>query len=171
MRYFQIILTAIKAVFKDSKLFISLIFLTLGFLCFFIYIPVKKVLGNTFLFQISIFTFTDWFLLIVLSTLTSLSLVMNFVVIRNELKNRLNTSTIGRGGFGVISGIVGSIFGPTASCASCVGSIFGFLGVGGVLFLLQYRLYIVIATIVFMLLSLYYTSLRVFGVCNIKLKR
>lgn len=170
MNQIQIVAIAVKAVFKEKKFLLSFIFLTFLSLWFFIYIPVKKIPGNTFLFQISIFTLVDWFLLVILSILTALSLVMNFFVIKNDLKKTYGSSTLRRGGFSVLSGIIGSIFGPTASCASCVGSIFGFLGVGGVFFLLQYRFYIVIVSIVFMLLSLYYTSLRILGVCNIKFK-
>lgn len=171
MHYLQVVATAVKTVFREKRLLLLFTILTLGTLWFFIYIPVKKVPGNTFFFQISIFTPKDWFFLILLSILTSLSLAMNIFVVRRELKNTLKSSTVGRGGFSVVTGIVGSIFGPTASCASCVGSIFGFLGVSGVFFLLEYRFYIVIASIVLMLLSLYYTSLRILGVCNIKLKR
>ena len=170
MHYLQIVVTAVKAVFKEKKFLLSFVFLTFLTLWFFIYIPVKKIPGNTFIFQISIFTYVDWFLLAILSILTALSLVMNFFVIRNDLKKTYGRSTLRRGGFSVLSGIIGAIFGPTASCASCVGSIFGFLGVGGVFFLLEYRFYIVIASIALMLLSLYFTSLRVLGVCNIKLK-
>jgi len=170
MYYIQLVILAVKNVFKEKSLLIFFGILNLVVLWFFIYIPVKKVPGNTFVFQISIFTLKDWFLLIVLSALTSLSLTMNGFIIRRELKNSLQPQTVGRGSFGALTGVLGSIFGPTASCASCVGSIFGFLGVGGVLLLLKYRHIILLFSILLMFVTLYHSSKRVLGICNIEIR-
>lgn len=136
------------------------------FLLLFIYIPVTKIPGNSFSFQISIFTFKDWFSLIALSLLSSLSLTMNVFVFDQENKSRLTKSSFGRGSLGIIYGFIGSIFGPTASCASCVGSIFGFLGVGAVIFMIRYQTYILLTFVILILFSIYYTSLRVLGICK-----
>ncbi|OGM26454.1 hypothetical protein A3A76_01255 [Candidatus Woesebacteria bacterium RIFCSPLOWO2_01_FULL_39_23] len=171
MHYIQLVILAVKNVFKEKIFLITFFALSILALWFFIYIPVRQIPGNTFSFQISIFTLKDWFLLVLLSSLTSLSLTMNIFVIRNELKNSLSTATVGRSSFSTLSGMLGSIFGPTASCASCVGSIFGFLGLGGVLLLLKYRQMILLLSIIIMLLTLYYTSKRVLGICNIKISR
>lgn len=170
MNRIQIVVLALKALFKRNFL-IPFILLTFFSLWFFIYIPVKKVPGNTFGFQISLFSFSDWVLLILLSILTTLSFLMNIFVIEREIKKSLAAVSLGRGGVGAIFGVLGSIFGPTASCASCVGSIFGFLGVGGVFFLLKYRQVIVVASILIMLFTLYNTSKRVLGICKVKRKR
>ena len=171
MNQIQIVLLAVKSTFEEKKIFALFTILATLALWFFIYIPVKKVPGNTFAFQISIFTLNDWFLLITLSTLTALTLSMNIFLIKNDLKNIASPSNMGRGGIGVMSGILGSIFGPTATCASCVGTIFGFLGVGGVFFLLKYRQTIIALSILIMLFTLYYTSKRVLGICNIKIRK
>ena len=171
MRYIQLVIVAVKNVFKEKIFLITFVTLTILALWFFIYIPVKKVPGNTFAFQMSIFTSRDWFLLITLSVLTALTLIMNVFVIRNDIKNAIQAANLGRSGLGVLSGIFGSIFGPAASCASCVGTLFGFLGVGGVFFLLKYRHTIVVLSVLIMLFTLYYTSKRVLGICNIKISR
>lgn len=169
MHLLKLTTLAVKIVFSDKNYLTlyGVLFLTVFVL--FIYIPVIRVPGNTLAFQISLFTFTDWFLLILLSGLTAISLAMNIFVAKRDLKSTLNTKTIGRGGFGALSGILGSVFGPTASCSSCVGSFFGFLGAGGVLFLLKYRQMIVALSIIIMLFTLYYTSKRVLGVCDTKI--
>lgn len=171
MHHLEVILTAVKITFKDKRYFAALAFLAVLAFWFFVYIPVKKVPGNSFSFQLSIFKPTDWFLLTVLSFLTSLSLVMNFFVIKRNFNELMRGSAAGSGGAGVLAGIMGSIFGPTASCASCVGSIFGFLGVGGVLFLLKYRQLIVATSIVIILFTLYHTSRRVLRICKIKITK
>jgi len=171
MNQIQIVIVAVKSVFKRKRFFIYFIFLALLSLWLFIYIPVKQIPGNTFAFQTSIFTSKDWFLLIVLSILTSTTLVMNIFAVGNDLKNMKYGSTLGRGSVGILSGIAGSIFGPTATCAACVGTIFGFLGVGGIFLLLKYRQAIVVLSISIMLFTLYYTSKRVLGICNIKVSR
>lgn len=163
----MLVILAVKKVFKEQN-FIAFSLLYLSSLWFFIYIPVRQIPGNTFSFQISLFSFFDWLLLMVLSFLTSLSLTMNYFIIKNELKKTLSAKTVGRGSFNLLSAVAGSIFGPTASCASCVGTIFGFLGVGTVFFLLKYRFAIVIVSIFIMLFTLYHSSKKVLGICSSK---
>ena len=68
------------------------------------------------------------------------------------------------GGF---SGFIAGIFG-TASCASCVAAIFGFLGLGTVFFLIEYQWYIVGISLLFILLSIYFTSLSIEKDCKIR---
>lgn len=155
--------------FQERKILSLFFSLFLAILYVIIYIPVKNVPGNTFRFQISLFTFGDWILLLTLSFLTSLSLVMNIFVIRNNLKSFRGLTTVGQGSFGIFSGLIGSLFG-TASCASCVGSVLGFLGVGGILFLLKFRQIIVASSILIMIVTLYFTSKKVLGICKIKPK-
>jgi hypothetical protein len=171
MSQIQIVALAIRTLFERKKIILHFVILTFLVLWLFIYIPVKKIPGNSFIFQISLFGFSDWFLLVVLSILTSITFLMNIFVINREIKQTLNAASLGRGGVGAVFGVLGSIFGPTASCASCVSSIFGFLGIGGVLFLLKYRQVIVALSILIMLFTLYHTSKRVLGICKIKTTR
>lgn len=167
----QIVVLAVRTLFKKKKNFIPFVLLSFLTSWVFIYVPVRKVPGNTLAFQVSLFSFGDWVLLVLLSILTSLTFLMNIFIVARSVKVGLNTSSLGRGGVGAVFGILGSIFGPTASCASCVGSIFGFLGVGGVLFLLKYRQVIVFLSVVIMLFTLYHSSKRVLGICRVKTAR
>lgn len=172
MNRLQIVALALKTLFEKKNFFVFFVPPTFLALWFFIYIPVKKVPGNSFGFQISLFSLSDWLLLILLSVLTSINFLMNIFVVEREIKKSLSTASLGRGSVGVIFGALGSIFGPTASGASCVGSIFGFLGVTGILFLLKYRQVIVVGSILIMILTLYQTSKKFLGICGVKrLKR
>ncbi|MBI2671420.1 hypothetical protein HYX16_00640 [Candidatus Woesearchaeota archaeon] len=71
----------------------------------------------------------------------------------------------GRTAVGGGSAVVAALFG-TASCASCLVAVLGFLGIGTVFFLVEYQWFIVGLAILIMLVSLYLTSLKLNGVCN-----
>lgn len=159
------LLSASKLVFNDKRYFVG--FLTAAFAMFWLvlYIPIRTIPGNDLSFQISILTPKDWFLFTVLPALTALSIVMNIYIFQHKRSVQNGVSMVGQGGTGFFSGIVASVFG-TATCAACVASIFGFLGVGGVLFLLQYRTFITVAAIILLLISLYFTSKRVLNACE-----
>lgn len=160
----QIIL-AIKVVLRDKKYLAAFLFLSVAIFWLFIYIPVKNIPGNDFAFQLSIMTLQDKILLVILSLLVSLSIVMNVYAFKLKRSAKVGISMVGQGGGGLFSGAAASIFG-TATCASCVASIFGFLGTGGVLFLLEYRTQIVLVSAVLLLISIYFTSAKVLGVCK-----
>jgi hypothetical protein len=136
-----------------------------------LYIPIRTIPGNDLAFQISILTPKDWFLFIVLPALTALSIVMNVYILSKKRSAQDSVVMVGQGGTGFLSGVIASVFG-TASCASCVASIFGFLGVGGVFFLVEHRTIITTGAIFLMLISLYFTSRKVLGICdNCKVKK
>lgn len=166
--YFSYLFTATKLVLSEKRYLALFILFTIGFLAFLVYIPVTSVPGNDLVFQLSIYTFKDYFLLITLSLLTSLSFSLNIFAILRDFKARSSATLLAQGGGGSLSALIGTIFG-TASCSSCVASLFGFLGVGGVLFLIKYKDIITFSAIALMLISLYYTSKRVLGICNIKI--
>lgn len=156
---------AIKLVLRNKNYLAGFIVLSLAIFWLFIYIPVKNIPGNDFTFQLSIMTLQDKLLSGLLSVLVSLSLVMNVYAFKLKRSAKVGISMVGQGGGGLFSGIVASVFG-TATCAVCVSSLFGFLGTGGVLFLLEYRTQIVLASIVLLLISLYFTSAKVLGICK-----
>lgn len=164
--------SASKLVFNDKRYLLGLLVAAFAMFWLLLYIPIRTIPGNDLAFQISILTPKDWFLFTVLPVLTSLSIVMNIYILKNEQSSSSNKASardgaamVGQGGTGFFSGIIASVFG-TATCASCVASIFGFLGVGGVFFLLQYRTYITTAAIILLLISLYFTSKRVLNACE-----
>lgn len=156
---------AIKLVLRNKNYLVGFIVLSLVIFWLFIYIPVKNIPGNDFTFQLSIMTLEDKLLSGLLSVLVSLSLVMNVYAFKLKRSAKVGISMLGQSGGGLFSGIVASVFG-TATCAACVSSLFGFLGTGGVLFLLEYRTQIVLVSIILLLISLYFISAKVVGICK-----
>jgi len=165
MKHTNIYILAIKELLGRKNYLIGLLILAPIIFLLLIYIPVRTIPGNDFAFQLSLLTVGDRILLVILSLLTALSIVMNIFVLRNKSNTQNSLSMAGQSGTGILSGVIGSVFG-TATCASCATSLFGFLGVGGVFFLLEYRTWIVAASIILILVSLYFTSRKVIGVCE-----
>lgn len=164
------LVSASKLVFTNKRYFLWFLVLAFAMFWLLLYIPIRTIPGNDLAFQISILTPKDWFLFTILPVLTALSILMNIYILKNKASARDGAAMAGQGGTGFFSGIIASVFGA-ASCTSCVVSIFGFLGVAGVLFLLQYRAVITTAAIILMLVSLHLTSKRVMNVydsCGVK---
>ncbi|MDP2677026.1 MAG: hypothetical protein Q8O83_05090 [bacterium] len=153
----------IREPFKNKN-YIS-IFLALFFVFFalFVFIPVWTVAGNTLTTQLDIFTARDYVVLIFLSSLSSLFIAMQTYVMR-ERKEIAGASTAVGGGLGAIfAGIAG-----TAFCASCLAPLFAVFGIGfgGVIFVLNYRWYFVVAITLLMLIAIYLTARKINKVCT-----
>jgi len=153
----------IKIIYNSTKEILSkknylLLFLIIAIIVLAIYItiPVFTITGNDFLFQLSIFTFKDYVVMIPFSLLVSLMISMQIY----SYKQRRSLRIVGKSIVGGYSGIVAGIFG-TASCASCVAAIFGFLGTGSVLFLIANQWWVVSIAGLLVLLSLYLTSIGI----------
>lgn len=159
-------IAAFQIVLKDKIYLAGFIILSAILFWLFLYIPVRTIPGNDFAFQLSILRPIDIFLLILLSLLTALSLTLHFYLIRKKISNKGITLTIGSSLVGGTAGIVGSLF-ATASCAACVATILGFLGVGTVFFLLVHRQLIIAFSITLMIISLHFTTRKVLGICDI----
>lgn len=168
---------ASKEIFNHPRYLWIFLGLALLFFWVLVYIPVRSIPGNDFLFQLSILTVKDWILFITLSVLTALSVVFNIYLLflnkrrdsgsfAHKNKVKVGAALTVQGGTGILSGIVASLFG-TATCAACISSLFGFLGFGGVLFLIEYRTPITVAAILLLLVSLHFTSQKVLRVCKI----
>lgn len=157
--------TAIKIVFSNKSYIVGFLVITITLFWLFLYIPVRLIPSNDFAFQLSILRPNDIFLLILLSLLTALSLTLHFYLLRKKVSNKGITLTIGSSFAGSTVGIFGSLF-ATASCAACVATILGFLGAGTVFFLLDHRKLIIVFSIMFMLISLYFTAQKVLGICE-----
>lgn len=163
----------IKGIFSASRIVLSqgkaykLFFIGITLLMFFIFtiIPVVIVSGNTFSTQLSIFTIRDYLLLTFLSLLSALFITMQIYVFRSTDKNTIRgVSKSVSGGFGAIfAGVAG-----TAFCASCLVPLFAFFGIGfgGVIFVLNYRFYFVIAVILLMLIAIYFTARKINNACT-----
>ena len=145
-----------KTVFRDSRYLFVFLALSLGMFWLFLATAAKTAPGNGG---------KEFFLLAVLSFLTGLSIVFHIYTLRQKASVKTGVSMVGQGGAGFLSGAIAIIFG-TAACTACVAALFGFLGVGSVLFLVQYRMFIVTIAIILMLISLYFTAQRLLHLCN-----
>lgn len=146
---------------KTSQVFLSLVLFFI-FFALFVLIPVWTVSGNTLTTQLNIFTARDYGVLVLLSALSSLFITMQIYVMQQKRKvGGVGTATAG--GLGALfAGIAG-----TAFCASCLAPLFAIFGIGfgGVIFVLEYRWYFVVAVTLFMLTAIYLTARKINKVC------
>lgn len=156
----KIIFDAFKEVLGRRNYLLGFFISNIIFLSVFILLPTFLIPANSLAFQLSIFTIKDYLLLLSLSALSSLLIVMQIYVYK-KAKAIQSTKVALQGS----SAIIAAIFG-TASCSSCLAAIFGFLGIGSVLFLIAYKNFIVAGSILIILISLYYASIKVKGVCD-----
>ncbi len=152
---------AIRTVFARRR-FVGLFLLLggsmFGFMFFF---PIVSVPGNDIGMQASLYGVWDYAALITLSVLSSLVLTMQvYVFWQGYAKPMATVRTTAVGSAGVVSGLVSSLF-ATASCTLCAGALFSFLGFGTVLFLVEYRWYVVGFAIVLLGVSLYLLARRI----------
>ena len=162
-----------KQIFVASREVLSKKFYLLGFLTLipltfllFVLIPVKTIPGNSIDFQLGIFSERDYILLITLSLLTSLFLIMQIFIFKNAALAKDKATSLVRGGIGGYVAAVGSVF-ATAACSSCLFALFGFLGFSTLIFLVEHQWYIVSGAIILLLISLYFASRKVNGICDI----
>jgi len=154
------IINVSRQVLSRRNYFIAFITLIFIILAVFISIPVFLIPANTLLFQLTVFTIKDYILLTILSVLTSLIIVMQVFSYKQAKIYSSGKTAIGGG-----SAVVAALFG-TASCSACLAAVFGFLGIGTVLFLVEYQWFIVGIAILIVLVSLYFTSLKLNEVCT-----
>ena len=142
-----------KRVLKSNPYYYIFPFLSIIILSIFIFLPVYLIPANTLELQLNLFTKWNYLLMITLALLVSLVISMQLYNYRLR-KSIAIAGTVAVGGF---SGVTATVFG-TASCSSCIAAVFGFMGVGTTFFLIQYQWYIVSFSVIFLLLSLYFTS-------------
>ena len=159
----QTTLSGIQEVLKNKIYVLTLASLFALMSLLFILIPVWTVLGNTLAIQLDIFTVRDYGVLILLSSLSALFITMQ-IFARQHKKKAGGVSTAAAGGLGALfAGVAG-----TAFCASCLAPLFSLFGIGfaGTLFVLEYRLYFVVAITLFMLVAIYLTARKINKVCD-----
>ncbi len=148
----------------SSRRYVLLFFvIALIFAVLFVLVPVLSVPGNTPLFQLALFTLVDFVVLGVLTVISSLYMTMQIYVMRTGKKMQGVGGAVG-GAFGsLFAGITG-----TALCASCLAPLFAIFGIGfgGLIFILEYRLYIVAVILGMMFIALYLTALKIKKVCE-----
>jgi hypothetical protein len=148
----------------SPKSWVGFIILWVLFFIIMFSIPVLNIPGNSILFQAELFHYGDYLLLIALSSLSALSLLLQWVAFRSTRKGAAQGAVLG--GTGVLSGVISSLF-ASASCATCVGALFSFLGFNTVLFLAIHHWYII--TIAFLLLfaSIYLATRKIVMGCEV----
>lgn len=155
---------ASRKVLKKKKYLSAFLLLIplVGFLLFLI--PVKYIPGNSINFQAYLFTTSDYLVLLVLSVLESLLLVMLFYQFK---LSRHKSAAAGHGGMGMLSVVPAFLFG-TKLCPICIAGILGTFGLSTSLIfpLLLNRQWIFLASIGILLLSLYFVSKKVNGLCE-----
>lgn len=164
-----IIFTASKTVLTQSRVYWLwfLVFIILA-LVLFVLVPVWSVPGNSVDFQLSLFTFENWVLFIVLALLIALLLTMQIFIFRRAKSAAIKAKSLGNavtGAAGAYAGVLGGVF-ATAACSWCVAAVFGFLGTGTVLFIAQNKFWAVLIAISIMIISLYFASKKVNNACD-----
>jgi len=88
---------------------------------------------------------------------------MQIFLMRQKKQMKSVGAVVGGGAGTLFAGIAG-----TAFCVSCLAPLFALFGIGfgGVIFVLQYRFYFVIAITALMLIAIYFTAGRIRQVCN-----
>ena len=162
------IVSAVKTVFSDKRYFAAAVLIAAVVFSVLFLIQVKTVPGNDSRFQIAIFTWKDWLVLVAIAILNSLFItieIYSFNLKRSVAKSLNASAGLITGGVGTSSGILASVF-STATCSLCVSALFGFLGANTVVFLVNNRYYVTVAALFLLILSLYLSSSRFVGVCN-----
>lgn len=162
----MILFSAFKKTFSQKIYFLIFIASAVVAWLFFVWIEVKTIPGNDFAFQLSLFRIRDHILLGVFAILIGLNLTFQIYSFRQKKTVRTITKTLAHSTSSGALGIFGAVAG-TAVCASCLASLFGLLGLGmgSVIFVLQYQTYFLTGAIMLMLCSLYFTARRINKTC------
>ncbi|MBI2120209.1 MAG: hypothetical protein HYT94_01135 [Parcubacteria group bacterium] len=166
MKAFLTIFTAAKTTLSSRKMAALFIVLWAAFFAGMFAIPLASIPGNDILFQAELFRFKDYALLLLLSFFGALTLtVQTNIFVQKFGTVRQNLGSAAFSGIGLLSGISSSIF-ASATCGMCLTALFGFLGFGAVMTLVQYRWYIMFAAFLFLFVSLYFASRRLNEGCR-----
>ncbi len=165
MNFFQYLDFDFVQIYKSSKLVFSkqrnvLYFIFIQLLLFSLFSIVPALVSShiSIAAQFRLYSHFDYAFMIALSIIASLNIVINLYDIKSNAKPRKIAGMSSIGGFAALIG--------TATCPSCLISIFGFLGVGTLFFIVRYRLLISGIAILVMLLALNHTSKKVAGKCE-----
>ncbi len=155
---------ALGMVLKTKRQLAIAIFSSLFMLLLALYIPVLTIPGNTIEFQLSLMSWDYAVLLVVFAMLFGLSIGLH-----TYLSPRHGNSIIVKGTKETssgVAGIAGTLFAGKL-CPVCLSAILGAFGLGGsALFLFSFRNEILIASVLVLLLSIYFGGKRVANICE-----
>lgn len=164
----KLVYFAIRKVLAEKIYLLLALFMAAFFFGVFIFIPLVTIPGNDLRFQLSIYSRENYILMTSLAILIGITFTMQIYTARKQLILRKSLPPVLQGAvLSGASGIFGSIVG-TASCASCLASLFGFigLGTGSVFFVLKNQSYFLFGAVVLMLISLYFAARKINRVCS-----
>ncbi|KKU12475.1 hypothetical protein A3G55_01820 [Candidatus Giovannonibacteria bacterium RIFCSPLOWO2_12_FULL_44_25] len=167
MNKLQEVYSAVKQVLGEQMYGFIVLSFALLFFGLFVFIPVATTPGNTLAFQLSIFRVQDYFLMVFLAFLVGLNFSMNIYVWRKRRQSVNISKSAASGTAAGFGGAFAAIVG-TATCASCLASLFGImgLGIGSVAFVLKYQTLFLLGAIALVVISLYFTARKINRVCN-----
>ena len=151
---------AANAVLSEKKYFFAFLLLSVAIFWVLVLTPDKIVQSNA---TPRIFGTGEYIFLGGVSILASLVFTMQ--TFSFGLTRRMGVHQSLLSGAGFFSASSSAIF-SSATCGLCVAAVFGFLGAGGVIFLVDNRSYVVAGSIILLVLSLYFSSKRVNNDCD-----
>ncbi len=160
-KLFSNIKFAVSEVLHKRKYQVIAIIVALFFLTLYVYVPIAVTPGNDLAFFFETTGLWQFILLVILAMLTGMIVSMQSYLFARKRKIAEGTPTIVSGIASFSSGLFSS-----ATCASCVSVIFAFLGTSGVLFLLEYRWHLVIASFILLGTALIFVSQRISNHCS-----
>jgi len=158
-----IMFSAAKTIFASRKYKLSFAVIATVFVLAYIFFPVLHMSGKSVSAQLSSLSFYDYLLFAALSVAVSLLVSAQIFLFFRSKKGRI--AALGQGGVGAFSAFFSAIL-ATAVCFSCVAAVLGFLGAGSVFFITEHKIPIITGVIVFILISLYFSALRIEGLCE-----
>lgn len=161
MKKIETTIKAISIMIKSKRQLIITILASIFMLLLAFYIPVLTIPGNSIRFQLSLLTWSYIILLFLFSILFGLSLgLYTYPMASNNGLAIANSSGAG------FSSIVGSLF-ASKLCPICISTILGIVGLGSsALFLVSFKNEILIASIMILLISIYFGGKRVVNTCD-----
>lgn len=131
-------------------------------------LPVYNVPGNSFFFQATIYHWTEYLILILLSLLSALSLTLQWTAfhIQGTSNSKETAKQTLLGGSGIITGVMSSLF-ASASCATCLGALFSFMSFNTLIFFAVHRWYILGGAFTLILISIYFSARKINRGCEV----
>ena len=151
---------AANAVLSGKKYALLFVLLSVGIFWVLVLVPDKIASVNT---PVRILGTGNYLFLGSVSILASLVAIMQIFSLR--LTGKVGVGQSALSGAGLLSGFVSAVF-SSAVCGLCVSALFGFLGAGGVIFLVDNKAYVVAGSVGLLVLSLYFSSKKVNEDCN-----
>lgn len=153
----------VRQVIGQRKYGLISMVVALLFLWLFVFLPIWLVPGNDFAFFVSMTLWWHWLLLVVLALCTGLLVSLQWFVFdkTKHISVRASSSTLAS----AMTSFVAGLF-VTATCASCISTLFAFLGVSSIFFLIQYQWYLVGFSLLLTFAALVFTIRRVNTDCK-----